>query len=58
MNAWITVLRPVSGRIGHHLLVHCKWKWECFINVVTWELHSGKASKGTSKLQKDLTIWG
>lgn len=55
MNAWITVLRPVSDRIGHHLLAGCNW--ECFNNMVIWELHSSRASRGTSKLHVDFTVW-
>lgn len=54
MNAWITVLRPVSDRIGHHLLAGCDW--ECFNNMVIWELYSSRASRGTSKLRVDLTV--
>lgn len=54
MNAWITVLRPVSDRIGHHLLAGCNW--ECFNDMVIWELHSSRASRGTSKLCVDLTV--
>lgn len=54
MNAWITVLRPVSDRIGHHLLAGCNW--ECFNDIVIWELRSSRASREISKLHVDLGV--